>query len=185
MLIGKYNKRLKDFIDFMSYSDNSRPIGRFWVSPDHSRFEIWSIVEIDEKIVAASAIQPFEGNVARILTRFCIHPKYRSHGLIQRKLINEKTFAFQMVEEQIEYCKKAGYDHAFFSTEYNRINVIKKHIRMAKKLGYNCELLPHKYHTAKIMTETEYKDRPDCWQNICLYPFSNKEFPLVKSPHHT
>lgn len=188
MLTGKNDEKLRKFIEFMIEADKSRPAsgqGKFWEYPDHPRFAIWSKIELDGKIVAASAVQPFEGNVARILTRFCIHPDYRTHGMIQSKLVNSKTFAFQMVEEQLEYCKQQQYDHAFFSTEYDRINVIKKHIRIAKSLGYNCRLLPDKYHTAKLMTETEYKDRPDCWQNICLYPFSDKEFPLVKSPHHT
>lgn len=188
MLIGKHDRRLKEFIEFMIEADKSRTatgIGSFWTQPDDDRFAIWSIIEEDNQIVSCSAVQPFDGNVARMLTRFCIHPDYRTDGLIQKKHVNSKTYAFQMIEEQLEYCKQNGFDHAFFSTEYNRYNVIKRHIRIAKSLGYDCKLLDAKYNTCKLIKDKEIKDRPDCWQNICLYPLSDKEFPLVKSPYHT
>lgn len=188
MLIGKNDPRLKKFIEFMIEADTSRSatgIGSFWTMPDDDRFAVWSIIEENNEIVSCSAVQPFDGNVARMLTRFCIHPDYRTDGLIQRKKTNSKTYAFQMVEEQLEYCKNEGYDHAFFSTEYSRRNVIKRHMRIAKSLGFNCFLLKDKYNTCKLIKDKEIKDRPDCWQNICLYPFSDKEFPLVKLPYNS
>ena len=181
MLIGKDDSRIFDFLEYMRSVDKNRSNDKYWYSdPTIDRYVVWSIIALDGRTVACSAVQQYtHANVARILTRFAIDTKYRTAGL-QQPTIGGKTFAFQMVEEQLEFCKKAGFDHAFFSTENNRRGVVERHSRIAKKLGLNCEVLPDKYNTCVLINNNEINTTDICWQNIGLYPLSRKEFPLAK-----
>ena len=181
MIIGKTDKRIKTFLDYMQTRDTSRSTKDLWYVLD-DRFEAWSVIYDNDKIVACSAIQNFS-NCGRILTRFAIDPDYRTNALLQKKQ-NNLTYAFQMVKEQLQYCKEKNYDHAFLSTEYNRTGVIDRHIQIAKKLGLECTRLPGKYNTCDRLEGRYINDTNICWQNVCLYPLSKKEFPLVKSPYH-
>tara|TARA_R110000782_G_scaffold160910_1_gene252950 strand:- start:1264 stop:1809 length:546 start_codon:yes stop_codon:yes gene_type:complete len=179
MIIEKTDTRIFEFLKYMQHVDKTRSPDDYWyTNPDLDRYKVWSIVEHNNKIVACSAVQHYK-NVARILTRFCIDPNYRTIGAQQNKYIDNKTFAFQMVEEQLEYCKLQKYDHAFFSTEHNRTGIIKRHIRIATSLGFNCKLLTEKYNTCQLNNGNINLD-PICWQNIGLYSLSDKEFPLEK-----
>lgn len=179
MIIGKTDTRIINFLKHMANVDTSRSTDDYWyTNPDDDRYSVWSIIEEDDKIVACSAVQKYHSNVARVLTRFCIDPEYRTIGAIQPKF-NNKTFAFQMIEEQLEYCKQQGYDHAFFSTEHDRVGVIKRHIRIAESLGLKCKLLKDKHNTCRLIDGNVNTDSI-CWQNICLYPLSEKDFPLAK-----
>jgi len=176
MIIGKFDDRIKTFLDYMQTRDKTRSPENLWYVLDE-RFEAWSVVYDNDKIVACSAVQNFQ-NCGRILTRFAIDPDYRTTALQQKKH-NGMTFAFQMVKEQIEYCKEQNYDHAFFTTEYDRVGVINKHVRMAKELGLECRHLEGKYNTCAKLDGRWINNSKICWQNVCLYPLSDKEFPLA------
>ena len=162
-------------------TDLSRSKDNYWyINPADNRFEIWSVILIeDHKIAACSAIQKFH-NCARILTRFSINPSYRTKGM--QKKFGMETYAFSMVKEQIDYCKKKSYSHAFFSTERNRKGIVKRHCRMAKELGLICEPLSGLYNVCRLINNKELNQSHSCWQNIGLYKLSKERFPLVKLP---
>lgn len=176
MIIGKFDNRIRTFLSSMQTKDVTRSTDDLWYVLDE-RFEVWSVIYDNDEVVACSAVQNFQ-NCGRILTRFAVDPAYRSKTLQQKKQ-NGMTFAFQMVKEQIEYCKEKNYDHAFFSTEDKRVGVIDRHVRMAKELGLECKRLEGKYNTCAIIEGQWLNESKTCWQNICLYPLSDKEFPLA------
>lgn len=164
MIIGAKDPKLQHFLAWMKTLDDARP-SEWYPDPTDPKFLAWSVVEDDDGVVAASAVQSY-GPSARIITRFCIDPVFRTQGM-QQPTINGKTFAFHMVEEQLLWCRMNGINNAFFSTENDRVGVIKRHVRIAKTLGLKCQLLPRRYNTCAP---------GECWQNICLYPLSEKPF---------
>ena len=179
MLIPKSSPTIKNHIKWLSENDSARSQSNYWyIDPEDERFEAWFILKKNQDIVACSAIQRFF-NCGRVLTRFSITPSYRTKGM-QLKPIQNKTFAFAILKEQLDYCKRRNFDHAFFSTEDNRKGVIKRHIRMANELGIQCELLDGKFNTCRPIHGSEINNDPSCWQNIGLYRLTNKEFPLEK-----
>lgn len=120
--------------------------------------------------VAYSCMQAF-GDDVRMLTRCYIEPNFRTKGLLHPT--NKLTPTFQMVKEQLYYAKQLGFNHAFFSTEYSRRNVIKRHAIIGKKFGFKVEVLEGRYRTCD-------GDKFSCVQNIGLYRLSDKPFGLPR-----
>lgn len=176
MIIGNNDPKLNAFLSYMANNDSSRSADPYWYrNAQDKRYLAWFVIEVEKEIVACSAVQDF-GNYGRILTRFCIRPDYRTKYSQQSKH-NGMTYAFQLVIEQLEFCKNQNLHHAFFSTENKRIGVIKRHVSIAKSLGLECEYIPGIYNTCKVI-DNKINDVEQCWQNICLYRLSQHNFQL-------
>lgn len=164
MLHGSNSTEVKELIDELKKSAKGRD--PWWFDLSDKEIIGWSILPG----VAYSCMQVF-GNDVRMLTRCYIEPNARSKTLMRGT--TELTPAFQMIKEQLYYAKQLGFNHAFFSTEYNRRNVIKRHASIGKKFGFQVEVLQGRYRTCD-------GDKFGCVQNIGLYRLSDKPFGLPR-----
>ena len=167
MLHGPNSTEVKELIDELKRSAKGRD--SWWFDLSDKEIVGWSILPG----VAYSCMQAF-GNDVRMLTRCYIEPSARSKVTITpHRATGDLTPTFKMVKEQLYYAELMGFNHAFFSTEYNRRNVIKRHASIGKWFGFDIEVLEGRYRTCD-------GDKFSCVQNIGLYRLSDKPFGLPR-----
>lgn len=167
MLHGPNSTEVKNLLDYLKET----AIGRdpSWFNLSNKEILGWTIIPN----VAYSCMQVF-GNDVRMLTRCYIEPTARSKVTVTpHRATGELTPTFKMVKEQLNYAKNMGFNHAFFSTEYNRRNVVKRHASIGGWFGFDIEVLEGRYRTCN-------GTKALCHQNIGLYRLSDKPFGLPR-----
>ena len=108
-------------------------------------------------------------NSARIVNRMLKSRRYRfetSPGMMTDHTI-------EMLKQQIDFCRKEGFDTAFMSRESNSKNhAMKRYIR---NMGFTEWVIPEgRYKTSNY-------DSPECWQHVMYTPLKDEsQFQLEK-----
>lgn len=136
---NNYDKLWSDCMSYIKENCHSDPLYENYLSIVLENFQQFSVAIYDKEIISFGGLEQrsdrWGNNIFRALTRFWIHPKYRSKGLT--KWSSDKIrFSPIILKSQLEYLKDCQDDIAVMITrEGNYLRSFAEIVRLANSIS--------------------------------------------------
>lgn len=150
-------------VEYEDLQGRTRPVN-YEFSPKMVRRTIcWTVTMIGNEPVLGSLAwdRPMYNDIARVCTRYCINPKY-SFLNFGKGTDGMRLDAMDHIIQQMDFCKKLGYDDFFLAREDKskgrRSRKIAKMMSKHTGVEWKC--------TDETMLVSTPPDDPSCWQYV-------------------
>jgi len=165
--IGTYHEIWNDCLLYIKDHCHQDSLYENYLSIDLDKFLNFTGLVHENRIICFGAVDSrpkvWGNNIVRALTRFWIHPEYRSKGLTKWRDNNFK-FSPTILKAQLDFIKTSiNHDAVIITREGNYLRSFKEIVRLANTVSkQHFEIMPGKVNVCKIGDIP----RPSCLQFV-------------------